>query len=387
MNPIDLIGIEAIRTFAPELYSFIRDNRDIMVGTTGGTFRMDDPSTEEQRKKQLEEAYSLCRPDLQAALREICVQLFPEIEAMFGGAGYSNSFYEGWRKSRRICTVDYFPRYFYLRPSDREVSQAEFDAIIENAANRTQLGVRLADLVDAGKIDNFLMLLRDAADIMHGESIEPTILALFDTGDKLEVTSLTDNQLLAASGVVNRLLTPLNQQARLSILLEAAESANSLGAIVYFTSLYGKASEREKPLLNESGWNDVRQKLVARINTAAEEMSLARLPHFAIVLHRWSEWAPTEDSRRFVKHLTETDDGVLEFLQGMVARTSSTAGRYASKNGWYFPIDGVKEFIDPEVLVEPLQRMRSDCWAEMTDFQREAIDAFFAARSNPRENI
>ena len=35
VNPVDLSAIEAIRTFAPELYSFIRNNRDMMVGPTG----------------------------------------------------------------------------------------------------------------------------------------------------------------------------------------------------------------------------------------------------------------------------------------------------------------------------------------------------------------
>ena len=385
VNPVDLVAIEAIRTFAPELFSFIKDNVDIMVGSTGGSFRIDDTSIKEQHKEQLEKAFSKCRPELQTALREICSLLFPEIDILYGSASYANSFYEVWRKSRRICTVDYFPRYFYLRPSDREVSQAEFDAIIRDAGNRAQLGIRLAELADAGKIDNFFRLLRDSSPSMPDENIVHAVLALFDTGDKLEVTSLTGNQLLAAAGVVNRLLTPLNEPARLSILIEAAETSVSLGAMVYFTSLYGKDSEMEDTLLDESGWNDVRQKLIARISTAAEEMSLARSRHFAILLYRWKEWAPPEDSRRFVKLLTESDDGVLEFLQGMVARTSSTAGRYASRNGWYFPIDGVKEFIDPEALIEPLQRMRSERWADMTDFQRKATDAFFAAQSKRHE--
>ena len=386
VNPVDLVAIEAIRTFAPELYSFIRDNRDIMVGSTGGTFRIDDSSTREEHKKELEKAFSNCKPELQIALREICSQLFPEIDDLYSGASYVGGYYEMWRKSRRICTVDYFPRYFYLRPSDREVSQAEFDAIIRGAGNRVQLGIRLAELADTGRIDNFFMVLRDAASGMPGENIEPAVLALFDTGDKLEITSLMDNQLLVVAGVVNRLLTALSEPARLSILLDAAETSVSLGAMVYFTSLYGKDSEMKEALLDKSGWNDVRQKLIARISTAAEEMSLAQSRHFAILLYRWKEWAPPEDSRRFVKLLTESDDGVLEFLQGMVARTSSTAGRYASRSGWYFPIDGAKEFIDPEVLVEPLQRMRSERWADMTDFQREATDSFFAAQSKTHEN-
>lgn len=387
VNPIDLIGIEAIRTFAPELYSFLRDNRDIVVGTTGGTFRIDDPSATERLKEQLEAAYSRCRPELQAALREICSQLFPEIANLYGDGSFGSGYYAIWRKSRQICTVDYFPRYFYLRPSDREVSQAEFDAIMRDAGNRPQLASWLDELADSSKIDSFLKLLGDTASDVPEEIIKPAVLALFDTGDKLEVISLFDNQLLATAGVVNRLLTPLNGPARLGILLEAAETSDSLGALVYFTSLYGKESEKERELLGELGWNDVRQKLVSRINTAAEEMSLAQSPHFANLLHRWKEWAPTEDSRRYVKRLIESDGGVLEFLEGMVARTSSTAGRYASKSGWYFPIDGVKEFIDPEVLVEPLERMRSERWADMTDFQREATDAFFAAQAKPHDNI
>ena len=386
VNPVDLVAIEAIRTFAPELYSFIKDNQDIMLGSTGGSFRIDEPPIREQNKKQLDEAYARCRTELEPALREICSQLFPEINTLYGGTSYAQSSYAIWRRSRRICTVDYFPRYFYLRPSDREVSQAEFDSIMRGAGNRTQLGVRLAELTDTGRIDNFLMVLMDAASNTPVENIEPTVLALFDIGDKLEITSITNNQLLAVAGTVNRLLTTLNGSARLSILLEAAETSVSLGTMVYFTSLYGKDSEMKEPLLDESGWDAVRRKLVVRINIAAEEMLLVRSPHFATLLHRWKEWAPAEDSRKFVKRLTESDDGVLEFLQGMVARTSSTAGKYTSRNGWYFPIDGVKEFINPAALIEPLQRMRSERWADMTDFQREATDAFFAAQSEPHEN-
>ena len=78
--------------------------------------------------------------------------------------------------------MDYFPRYFYLRPSDREVSQAEFNAIIRDAGNRLQLGIRLAELADAGKIDNFFRLLRDSSPSMPDENIVHAVLALFDTG-------------------------------------------------------------------------------------------------------------------------------------------------------------------------------------------------------------
>ena len=387
VNPVDLAAIEAIRTFAPGLYFFIRDNRDIVVGPTGGSWSVSEPTTREKHRKQLDEAYSLCKPELRTAFREICLQLFPEIETLYGGSAFGSGFYEQWRKAKRICVVDFFPRYFYLRPSDEEVTQAEFEAIVGDAGTRAQLAIRLGKLVDTGKIDNFLGRLRDAASDLPEKHIEPAVLALFDIGDKMETGLGSENQLLSVASVVHKLLTRLTEPDRLSILLTAATRAASLGAMVYFTRLYSEHSQMEKALLDGAGWNDVRNKLVTRISTAAEEMSLAQSPHLGILLYRWRQWAPIEDSHRFVRHLTESDDGVLAFLQGMIAQKSSSAGKYASRRGWYLPIDSVSEFIDPEVLVKPLERIKRERWADITDLQREATDAFFAVWSAPHERI
>ena len=381
VNPVDLAGIEAIRTFAPELYAFIRDNRDIMVGPTGGSWPVDDAATREQHRKKLDKALSLCTPQLQTAIREICSQLFPEIKTLYGGSTLGSGFYGAWRMSRRICTVDYFPRYFYLRPSDEEVTQAEFEAIVGYAGDRAQLVIRLGELVGSCKIKNFLGRLGDAAFDLPEDSIEPAVLALFDTGDELETGLWPDNQLLSTARVVHTLLTRLTEPERRSILLKAAATAVSLGAVVYFTGLYSEHSNLEKALLDEAGWNDVRNKLVTRIGTAAEAVSLAQAPHLGIVLNGWKQWAPIEDCQGFVRHLIESDDGVLAFLRGMIAQKSTSAGKYASRRGWHLPIDNVSEFIDPEVLVNPLQRIKRERWTDISDLQREAIDAFFAAWS------
>ena len=387
VNPVDLAAIEAIRTFAPELYSFIRDNRDIVIGPTGGFPSLGDQPSKERHKEQLEEAFSLCRHELQPAFREICTQLFPEIGALYGGTTYSDGFYEVWRRSRRICAVDFFPRYFYLRPSEVEVTQSEFDAIIGVADDSEQLALRLGELVDKGRIDNFLTRLRDTALDLPEDRIESAILALFDTGDKLTTGLWPDHQLLRAGGVIHKLLTRLSEPARLSILLTVAEKAASLGAVVYFTSLYSENSQFEKVLLDEDGWSEVRKRLMNRIGAAAKEMTLAQSAHLGILLYRWKEWAPTENSpQEFVKRLTESDDGILAFLQGMIAQQSSSAGKYTSRNGWYLSIDNVNQFIDPEVLVKPVQRIKKERWADMTDLQQEAVDAFYLAWSAPSEN-
>ncbi len=382
VNPVDLAAIEAIRTFAPEFYAFIRNNRDIVVGPTGGSFGLGNQPTREFHRLQLDEASSLDDPELKIPIREICRQLFPETESLYDNSIFGSGSYDAWRQAKRICTVDYFPRYFYLRPSEQEVTQAEFDAIVGDAGNHTQLMSIIKELVDTGKIDNFLGRLEDAAAKLAEERSEEFVLALFDLGDEIEAGLRPENGFLRMAGVVHKLLVRLTEPARGNIVLKAAATASSLGALVYFTRFYSRHSRLERQFLDEAKWNEVIGRLVTRISSAAEDMTLSQSPHLGILLYRWKEWDTPEDSRTFVARLTRSDDGILDFLQGVLAQQSTPVGNYASRRGWYLPIDTVSEFIDPEILVEPLQRIKRERWDDITDMQRAAIDAFFEARGS-----
>lgn len=386
VNPVDLAGIEVIRTFAPKLYSFIRDNRSIMIGQAGGSWHNDNQATREQHRSRLDEAYLLCKSELQPAIKEICSQLFPETMTLYDGSTFGSGYYDAWRKSRRICTTDYFTRYFYLRPSDNEVSQAEFEMILGDAGDHKKLESRLRELIDTDKMNNFVGRLYDSADELPDEHIEPTVLALFDVGDNLKAGLWPENQMLEVASVVHRLLVRLPKPARRRVLSAVADGAASLGAVVYFASLYSEHSEENRRLMERKEWNEIRDKLVIRVSAAGEDLTLARSPHLGILLYRWKEWAPTEDCARFVRRLTESDDGVLAFLQGMIAQQSSSVGRYASRRGWHLPIDNVKEFIDPKIFEKSIQRIKRERWDDLTDLQREAIDAFFVARE-PRRGM
>ena len=380
VNPVDLAGIEAIRTFVPEFYSFIRDNRDIMVGPAGGSWLNDNPTAREERRNKLDEAYELCDSKLHAATKEICLQLFPETMTLIDGTTFHSGVYGDWCKSRRICTRDYFLRYFSLRPSDKEVTQSEFEAVLGDGGDQKQLVFRLGELMDAGKMGDFVRCLSGATAELPEEHIESTVLALFDVGDNLKTGLWPENEMLAVASVNHKLLLRLPEPMRQSVLAIVADRGASLGAVAYFASLYGEQSETDMRLVEEQRWNEIRDKVAARVSAAGDDMTLAQSPHLGILLYSWKEWAHAEVSKRFVKRLTESEDGVLAFLQGMVAQQSISAGKYVSRRGWHLRIDDVNEFIDPEALVKPIERVKRERWADLTDSQREAVDAFSNAR-------
>ena len=185
-----------------------------------------------------------------------------------------------------------------------------------------------------------------------------------------------DNQLLRGSGVVHRLLLCLEEPTRLSILRTVARESVSLGAVVYFSRLWYQPSQPELKLIDEIDWDEIHNDLVARIRAAAEDTTLAKSPHLGILLYRWKEWGLTEDARDFVGRLVESDDGVLVFLQGMMAQTSISVGEYAARRGWHIPSEDIREFVDIDALNESVQRIKTERGNGVSALERAAIEAF-----------
>ena len=376
VNPVDFAVLEAIRTFAPELYSFIRENREVFIKPSAGTTFIDRGPDPETYQGQLEKALCLCLPELKDALRAICRQLFPEIEVLHGNQPYGSGVQEGWRRAKRICTVEFFPRYFYLRPSEQEVSQTEFEAIVGSGNDHATLVAQLLKLIASGKMDNFLQRIGDSHTEVPERNVQPIVSALFDVGDRMTTGLHSDNQLLRVSGAVQRLLLRQEQFTRLSILHSVAMGTASLGAVVYFARLWDQSTDPELKLIDEKGWEEIQNVLVGRIRSAAKDMTLAESPHLAILLYRWREWGLIEEVQDFVGRLVESDEGVLVFLQGMMAETSTSVGMYAARRGWRIPVEDISEFVDLDPLNESVQRIKKERKDGFSEREQAALQAF-----------
>ena len=376
VNPVDFAVLEAIRTFAPELYSFIRENREVFIRPSASATFIDRGPDPEAYQGQLEKVLCLCQPELKDALRAICRQLFPEIEVLYGNQPYGSGVQEGWRRAKRICTVEFFSRYFYLRPSEQEVSQTEFETIVGNRNDHAILVAQLLELIASGKMDNLLQRIGDSHTEVSERNIQPIVSALFDVGDKMTNGLHSDNQLLSVSGAVQRLLLRQEELTRISILRTVAMRTVSLGAVVYFARLWDQSAHPELKLIDEKGWEEIQNVLVDRIRAAAKDMTLAESPHLAILLYRWREWGLIEDVQDFVGRLVESDEGVLVFLQGMMTETSTSVGMYAARRGWHIPLEGIREFVDLHSLNESVLRIKRERGDGVSDREQAALEAF-----------
>lgn len=165
-NPVDLMLMEGIRVFYPKLYAAIRDNSDLFLKSDRGNNQQD-----QARREQLAEAINQGlrgrdESKIGAIRRRLLEVLFPRISRM----GYGHEWDRIWARDQRVCSGQYFRRYFtYGVPpgdvADTEIARLVDDFNIRNAAQQD------ADLRGYGERNAFPQLIRKLRE--REEEVDP----------------------------------------------------------------------------------------------------------------------------------------------------------------------------------------------------------------------
>lgn len=189
VNPIDFIAIEAIRLFAPEFYSFIKNNRPLFTSTD----RNDHGSRDNNpRKDEIEKALNKLSPELKNHILNLVKRLFPQIDGVFQ-YGYSTHGYEWqstWSKSLRICAIKNFNSYFTLIPGgdEEELSQYEIETILSSMSSIEELEKLLNEYIEKNKIKKVLERIQyytNDSERIPQDCFQNIVQALFNISDSL----------------------------------------------------------------------------------------------------------------------------------------------------------------------------------------------------------
>lgn len=136
-HPIDLLLIEGIRLFYPKLYLAIRDNADLFLG--GG--RDPDQNVESAQRRHLLELIGKSVGDITPAQnaslrRDLLEALFPRLEAR----RYERDREANWAREQRICSQQYFQRYFTYSVPPGESGDQEVKSFLKGIASSTMQG-------------------------------------------------------------------------------------------------------------------------------------------------------------------------------------------------------------------------------------------------------
>ena len=395
VNPIDFIAITAIQVFLPEIYSDIRDNKDMFTGTgdssSGSIFN------ENNREKQkYDEILNKASKIPHENLKELLTRLFPKLESIYRNMNYGNGWIGEWRKQGRICSSDNFDVFFRLSIFESDISQSDMQRILSQANDRIIFSKILHSLNKENKIIRFLDLLEDyTKDENHvpEENIETIICALMDVGDSFPEGGLgsfkSDTPMM-----ILRIFYQLSHRfedhdRRFKIFKTAIKQAkNSLYTIVHEVGIqdqehgrYSSQKESEpldKLTVSPEHLDELEKLANKKIEEWAKDSKLSEHKHLAAILYRWRDWAGEKVVKNFIKSIIQTDNGLIKLITAFLHKTTSYGMKdYAGKIKWKMNLKNIEDFVELKEI-EPRLRViyKSVNRKNFDDKQKLAIKVF-----------
>lgn len=185
VDPVDMMLIEGIRVLYPALYSEIRQNEDLFLkGMQSSTASFN----QDQQPNQIDSLLSRALPDLNTEerrqiLKGILEPLFPRIK----NVTYGNDWDSIWNTKQKICSRQYFKRYFAYAIPEGDIPDSLIQDILERLAilNPEETSHLLQDVSARNSIPQLISKLRIKEDSIDEAYAEPLIIALASNSNLL----------------------------------------------------------------------------------------------------------------------------------------------------------------------------------------------------------
>jgi len=391
VDMVDFMGLNLIRTFAPLSYEMIRKNKDLL--TMGETGAFERQKSNEVAKEMLNRIYNYpsmigggereCEKEKELAslVKSTCKVLFPKISSLEQNFSYSGGSEREWSQKKRICSRDYFDKYFILGTPIHEISDEEMRLFIAMTGDAKSFYEKFMEFFDRGMGKRLLEKMEDYVDAVNEESIESVIIAIFNAEDKIVVEQrfmmMMDADWLAVR-IVYLLLERIEElKKRKQILINAINKCQNVYLPVHLVSLItprdkgdDEGSKKEMLGFSSPDLSELQGKCLNKIKSFVGEEKLSKVPRLEGILYRWREWENAEEVKKYVDKLLSTDEGLWEFLIGFTHEVLSTAGDYKTISQ-----KSVKEFADFDNIDQRIKDIVAIQGKELTDKQKEVVDA------------
>lgn len=380
VNPIDLIALEVLRVFEPEVYRLLAQSKTALTEPASSPLTTE--GDKEQRKRQLEKIVSSGGEDHQELLREVLRQLFPQTSWIFGALPFGSGTEDRWFRDLRVCHSEIFDRYFHFAIPEGDISQAEIDQVLALVSDRKGMVHRLRKINERGVLGVLLDRLEDYKEEIDLRYATSFITALYDIGDELPDQPkgffVIDTDMHACRIIYWYLKKEKDKQRPAQIIKEAILATTGLYLPVMHVSL--ESSERDQKaatgdnMVGDEDLKELQEICVEKIRKTAHNGNLRDHSKLLYLLYRWRQWALPEEPSRWVADLIRTDEGLLSFLTSVLQKRSGYgAGDYVAHETWWISLKTVEDFVPADSVAPRLAQLPLE---GLSDKQRTAVEAF-----------
>jgi len=392
VNPVDFLGIEALRVFCPHIYHIIRGHPDAFTrGELADEFRLGINQNDSEAFKAYHKAWLDEMPaEDRNATRELMLELFPRLASVWQNMGYGPDWDQTWRRQLRVCHSDILPVYFHLALPPGSISASEMREIIEDGHDADRFVLRLLDLDQNDRLAEFLRLARDHTEELAAAGHTENVLnALFRCGDTLLRTKVARASMTTAPAAwqihwwTDDLLKTMDYQSRLRVLHQCIEDGKSIALATYTARDLGRQHGRyggkerepeEKRLIKADDLDRLEDAVLDLVRTSADDGRLIASADLAMVLYHWFEADGEDATKAWVKQIESHENLVTLLLAFERESTSQTVGNVLSETHHYFDTTHMKTLLDVERLAERSREALED--EELTKGERALLEVY-----------
>ena len=325
INVYDLQTIEAVHTFLPELYEIIKSNGNMfLLEPANRWFREEEEQKHIENLKKLLETFP---EEKRKTIKEIIQKIFPRTSGAFSNHHYGRDWYENWEKDKRICSPNYFSRYFGFGVSNDDISDTKLSDFIEKLESKDEN--ENSDLIKSFITNNreelFLQKISSLANNLNESQSIKLAKALsllgnsFPKGSQDSILMASTNFAFAAR-LLRHLLENVSESNRIRVGVEITSMIQPLDfASEYFRFAKYIGQDKDSEELTELG-KAIITKIVERTKSESNEEELEkRYPQYSADLYR--QW------------LFEDKESIIQYLQTKIAANPEYAEEFVMSFG------------------------------------------------------
>lgn len=323
VNPTDLIVLECVRVFEPEVYQEISTNDSLLIHLSR--------DADQEKNAFLEQIRRVARNADADKLINILHRLFPTLETVVCNMGYSNESLRQWEIQRRVCTEKFFTRYFNFKLEEDEVPESVIEGLLQHKQDRDYLSKRLEELRSQGKILYVLGRLESEENLDNQKDPTAYLLGLSDITDRLhesERVGLLDwDAWRYPETAVYRALERMDSDSAKELVMTLIRETNSLFlACRWIDELDSECEGRKKdwPTASPEELATIREVWVGKIKEVARDRpdELPFIVRCDALMMRWRTWGNVSDIQDWIASIKDPN-ALFKLVEQFISQSSA----------------------------------------------------------------
>lgn len=388
VSPVDLIAIECLRVFEPDVYKTISQSKPIL--TNGGLAK--GPNGQQKAISFIANILDSVSEEKKASVKKTIFFLFPDIESAFDGANHYINPSDSGLKEMRICHQSVFDKYFLFSIPDGELSNSDLNDMVWKSSNTDEFSSFIMSLQDKGILKSALSQFEDYSSDKDFKSNENYIKSLIDVGDKVDHKDSGFATLSTNHHIVRLCLNSLRRvecpKERGSILLNCFESSTGFSVVSQILNREERNSEsgNSELLFRDEEFSALKEAFVEKMELKSKSEPSSLINHTQIVplAIKWMRWGDESNVKTWVQSQLKTRDDYINFLNKFISRSHTYGSDGSTGTTEHIRLDNIEIFLEIEVITEKISDIEE---TQLDTEAQETINAFKVALDKREKGI